>query len=187
MNTAIQTRQIINGIDTEQITGLAGNIQQDEDYGRFRFRASNHWLNGSRTRSRIQGFFAGGREDSSRKQAFGLDSAQPNFLGGDNSAPNPVEHLLHALASCLTTTLVYHASVQGISIGSVETSSEGELNSRGFFGISDDVSKSYERIRVNMKVKSDAGADTLRKLAMYSPVYEMVSKAVPVDFILTTN
>ena len=182
MNTAIQTRQIINGIDTEQITGLSGNIQQDENYGRFRFRASNHWLNGSRTRSRTQGFFAGGREDSSRKQAFGLDSAQPNFLGGDNSAPNPVEHLLHALASCLTTTLVYHASVQGISIGSVETSSEGEL-----FGISDDVSKGYERIRVNMKVKRDAGADTLRKLAMYSPVYEMVSQAVPVDFILTTN
>jgi hypothetical protein len=36
-----------------------------------------------------------------------------------------------------------------------------------------------------MKIKSDADEKTLTELAMYSPVYEMVSKAIPVEFNLT--
>jgi len=59
------------------------------------------------------------------------------------------------------------------------------MNARGFFGISDTVNKGYERIRVNMQVKSEAGVETLTALAMHSPVYEMVSRAVPVEFSLT--
>lgn len=187
MNTAEQTNHLFNGIDTEQVVSLATKISQNEDYGKFKFRASNHWIDGSRSRSTIQDFFAGGKEDSSRIEALVVDTDQPVFLGGDNVAPNPVEYLLHALDSCLTTTLVYHASVQGITLESVDTQSEGEMNARGFFGISDEVNKGYERIRVNMRVKSNASVDTLTKLAMYSPVYEMVSKAVPVDFTLTTS
>ena len=59
------------------------------------------------------------------------------------------------------------------------------MNARGFFGISEHVNKGFERIRVNMKIKSDADEKTLTELAMYSPVYEMVSKAIPVEFNLT--
>jgi uncharacterized OsmC-like protein len=92
--------------------------------------------------------------------------------------------LLHALDSCLTVTLVYHAAVQGIHLEAVETSAEGDMNARGFFGISDTVDKGYGKIRVNMRVKSDADVETLTKLAMYSPVYEVISRSVPIDFTL---
>ena len=187
MNTAEQTNPLTNGIDTEQVISLATKISQDEDYGKFKFRVVNNWIDGSRSRSTIQGFFAGGKEDSSRREKHFVDADQPAFLGGNNTAPNPVEYLLHALDSCLTVTLAYHASVQGIPLEAVETSSEGDLNARGFFGVSDKVNKGYERIRVNMRVKSDANVETLTKLAMYSPVYEMVSKAVPVAFTLTKS
>jgi len=59
------------------------------------------------------------------------------------------------------------------------------MNAKGFFGISDDVKRGYERIRVNIEVKSDADVETLTKLAMYSPVYEVVSNSVPVEFNMT--
>ncbi|MCK4833137.1 MAG: OsmC family protein, partial [Gammaproteobacteria bacterium] len=121
----------------------------------------------------------------SRESTLTVDADQPTFLAGDNTAPNSVEHVLHALNSCLSTTLVYHASVNSIPLDAVEVSSEGDMNARGFFGISDKVNKGYERIRVNMEVKSNADVETLTKLAMHSPVYEIVSKAVPVDFSLT--
>ena len=181
-----QDPKIVNGVNTDQVISLAGNMQQDEGYGKFQFRARNHWLSGSRSRSAIQGFFAGKEEDSSRPEALVIESDQPVFLGGTNLAPNPVEHLLHALDSCLTTTLVYHAAVQGIAVEAVETTSTGDLDARGFFGVSDDVNKGYERIVVNMRVKSDASQEVLTGLAMYSPVYEMVSRAVPVEFNLET-
>ena len=59
------------------------------------------------------------------------------------------------------------------------------MNARGFFGISDKINKGYKQIRVNMQVKSDADVATLTQLAMHSPVYEVISRSVPVDFTLT--
>ena len=189
MNTAVQdiNTHIVNGLDTDHITTLAGKILEDANHGKFRFRAHNRWVDGARSKTSIQPFFAGGKEDTDRTQALFVDTDQPEFLGGGNSAPNAVEHLLHALTSCLTTTLTYHASVQGITIGAIEVTAEGELNASGFFGLSDKVSKGYERIKVAMRVESQASVETLTKLAMYSPVYEMVSKAVPVEFTLLTS
>jgi uncharacterized OsmC-like protein len=179
-------QDVINGVDVGYVKELAGKISADEDYGKFQFRAHNRWRNGGKSSTTIQGFFAGGKEDASRKHALNVDSDQPGFLGGENTAPNPVEHLLHSLTSCLTTTLTYHAAVQGISIGAIETSAVGDLNSSGFFGVSDDVRKGYERIAVTMEVESDASPETLKELALYSPVYEMLSKSTPIDFHLTT-
>jgi uncharacterized OsmC-like protein len=184
-NTAEQTSHIVNGIDTEHVINLATNMTQDENFGKFKFRANNHWLGDSRSRTSIQGFYAGGVENTDRKKALTVDADQPVFLVGKNTAPNAVEYLLHALNSCLSTTLVAHASVQGIHLDEVEVFSEGDMDARGFFGVSDDVNRGYERIRVTMEVKSDADVDTLTKLAMYSPVYEVVSRSVPVEFKIT--
>ena len=66
---------------------------------------------------------------------------------------------------------VYHAAVRGIEIESVETEFEGDLDLRGLFGMSDDVRKGYQDVRVHMRVKSTSSAEELRELAMYSPVY----------------
>lgn len=189
MSTATQANlqtNAINGVNADAITEMAGNMQKDEEFSKFRFRVHNEWIEGPHSCSTIQGFYAGGEEHTEREQALAVHADQPEYLGGKNIAPNPVEYYLHALDSCLSVTLVSHAAVRGIPIESVEVSSEGEMNARGFFGVSEDVNKGFERVRVDMKVKSDADEETLIKLAMYSPVYEMVSKAIPVDFSLTT-
>jgi hypothetical protein len=38
-----------------------------------------------------------------------------------------------------------------------------------------------------MRVKSEASVEELTELALYSPVYDIVSKSLPVEFTLTTN
>ena len=182
--TAEKTSPLINGIDTEAVINVATQISEDENFGKFTFRASNQWLNGSRSRTSIQDFYAGGRENTDRKQPLTVDADQPVFLAGHNTAPNAVEYLLHSLTSCLNTTLVYHASVQGIQLDEVIIKAEGDMNARGFFGISSDVNKGYEGIRVDMQVRSDADVKTLTGLAMHSPVYEVISRSVPVDLNL---
>lgn len=183
--TAQQNQHIVNGIDTDHVAGVAAQISKDKAAGDLTFRADNQWLHGSRSRTAIQGFRAGGEEDTSRKQALTVDADQPALLAGSNTAPNSVEHLLHSLTSCLNTTLVYHASVKGIPLEEVRVFAEGDMNARGFFGISEDARSGYERIRVNMQVKGDADVETLTRLAMYSPVYDVISRAVPVEFKLT--
>jgi uncharacterized OsmC-like protein len=183
--TAEKINPFVNGIDTDQVVSLVTKVAEDEAYGKFQFRANNQWIHGSRNRTSIQGFYAGCKEDTSRNEPLTVDADQPAFLAGRNTAPNSVEYYLHALTSCLTTTLSYHASVQGIELDEVSVIAKGDMNVRGYFGISDEINRGYERIRVEMQVKSPADVETLTALAMHSPVYEMVSRGVTVEFTMT--
>jgi len=87
----------------------------------------------------------------------------------------------------MTTTMVYHAAARGIEIRGVESQLEGDLDLRGFLGLSEKVRKGYQAIRVRMRVQSDASPETLRELTGYSPVYDIVSKSVPVEVTIETR
>ena len=50
-----------------------------------------------------------------------MDADEPAILARADNGANPVEHLLHALASCLTTSMVAHAAVRGIRIEAMES------------------------------------------------------------------
>jgi hypothetical protein len=66
----------------------------------------------------------------------------------------------------------------------VETDLEGDLDLRGCFRVSQSVRKGYERIRVRVRVKSDASAEQLRALMQDSPVYDIIANPVPVSLEL---
>jgi uncharacterized OsmC-like protein len=186
-NAAQQTRELTNGVDVAQVMDVIGAIEADSSYANFQFRATNQWVDGGLSRSRIKGFFAGNAEDETREEAFILDADEPKIAAGHDSAPNSMEYVLHALATCLTGTLVYHASVRGIEIEAVESSYEGDMDVRGLFGLADDVRKGFNKVTVSMRVKSEAAAAELKELALFSPVYDIVSKSLPVEFALTTH
>ena len=185
-NAIEQTKNITNGVDVDQIMGLIGEIESDSGYARFQFRAINQWVSGGQTQSRIKEFYAGNAEDTTRKQAFTLKSDEPIIAAGQDSAPNAMEYILHALASCLTASLVYHAAVRGIEIDAVESSYTGDMDVRGLLGLADDVRKGFSKVAVNMRVKSEASAEQLTELAMFSPVHDIISNSLPVEFRLTT-
>ena len=174
----------LNGVDVDEVMSLIGSINQDAGLGRCQFRARNTWITGGLNRSRIQDFYAVGDEDTSRSQPFELAADEPVFLASNDSAPNPVEFLLHALAGCLTTTTTYHAAVQGIVIEAIDSALEGDLDLRGIFGLSDEVRKGFSEVRVRMRIKSSASVNELRELAMFSPVFDIVSNSLPVKLII---
>jgi uncharacterized OsmC-like protein len=186
-NTAVkQIKKTTNGVDVSQIMDVISAIEADSGYANFQWRATNKWIDGSLSRSRIKGFFAGNAEDTTRKEAFTLDADEPAIAAGQDRAPNSMEYLLHALATCLTGTLIYHAAVRGIEIEAVESAYTGDMDVRGLFGLAEDVRKGFNRVSVNMRVKSEASAEQLTELALYSPVYDIVSQSLPVKFKLTT-
>ena len=185
-NALEQTNERTNGVDVGQVMDVIGAIEADPSFAKFQWRATNQWINGAVSRTRIKDFFAGNAEDTSRDEAFTLDADEPTIAAGQNSAPNSMEYVLHALASCLTGTLVYHAAVCGIEIESAESSYTGDMDVRGLFGLADNVRKGFNKVAVNMRVKSEANAEELTELALYSPVYDILSKSLPVEFTLTT-
>jgi len=185
-NAFQQDENITNGVDVGTVMSAIEAIEGDSSLARWQIRARNNWVDGALNRSRIKDFLAGGQEDETRTHTFVLDSDEPIPMAGSDSAPNAMEFVLHALASCLTTTLIYHAAVNGIHIESVESDYEGDIDVRGLLGLSDDVRKGYSAVRVNMRVKSDASADELKTLALFSPVYDIISNSLPVEFTLET-
>jgi uncharacterized OsmC-like protein len=185
-NAVEQPRDFTNGVDVGQVMDVIGAIEADSSFAKFQWRATNKWISGAQSRSRIKDFFAGNAEDTTRKEAFTLDADEPAIAGGQGSAPNSMEYVLHALATCLTGTLVYHAAVRGIEIESVESSYTGDMDVRGLFGLADNIRKGFNKVTVTMRVKSEASAQELTELALYSPVHDIISKSLPVEFTLTT-
>ena len=181
---ATTTQGMVNGVDVALARGTIRAVEGKPDLAAFRFRATNRWILGGHNRSTIEDFHEA-VEDASRKAAFVLDNDEPDVLLGTDREANPVEHMLHALAGCLTTSMVYHAAARGIRLEEVESSLEGDLDLRGFLGMSDDVRNGYQNVRVRFRVKADATQaeiDELARLAQaQSPVFDIVSNSVPVS------
>lgn len=175
-----------NGVNVTDLVATIGAVQTDPSLAAFKFSARNRWLNGGHNRSLIKEFYGCGQTDQSRSQAFKLDADEPPVLLGEDAGPNPVEFILHGLAGCMTTSMVYHAAARGIDIGAVDSEFQGDLDLRGFLGLSDEVRKGYEQIRVTMRVQTTASAETLRACIGYSPVYEMITASVPVVLRIET-
>src|SRR5262245_40029346 len=144
--------------------GTLDAITAQPELGTFQFRATNRWLGGSHNRSTIKGFYGAGTVDTSRAEAFSVDAGEPAILLGANEAPNPAEYLLHALAACLTTSLVYVAAARGVHLTEVESTLEGEMDVRGCLGLDDDYRNGFERIRVSFRVSGDAPEEKLREV-----------------------
>jgi uncharacterized OsmC-like protein len=180
-----------NGVDTQQMYGTLDAIKADPSLARFQFRAQNRWIDGAHNRSTIQGFYGAGQEDASRTQPFSLEAGEPAVLLGSDTGPNPAEALLHALAACLTTSLVYVAAARKVRLTEVESTLEGEMDVRGCLGLSDEVRNGFTAIKVSFKVKGDAPPEKLREVVeraqARSAVFDMVSHGVPVEVGLVTN
>ena len=179
--------RVVNGVNLETLMGTVKAIEADPELGASRFRASNKWLSGNHNRTTVTGFY-GAKQEIAHKQKFEMDADEPPILAGEDQGANPVEHLLHALASCVTTSMVAHAAVRGIHLEEVESELEGDIDLRGFLGLAEDVPKGYTDIRVKFKVKADPkDLKKLDELARYSPVFNTLMQSVPVSITVESR
>ena len=183
--TAIkETTNRTNGLDMDALVGTVEAIKQDPSLGAFEFRATNQWISGGENRSRIKEFYGAGSEDESRSEAFTFTNGEPPVLLGANEGANPVEFLLHALAGCVTTTIVLHAAARGIRIERLATELVGTIDLQGLLALDDTVPVGYEQIQINMDIKANCSDEELDKLLAFakdhSPVCNTVCRPVPV-------
>lgn len=178
------TSTIRNGLDVEQMTQTVKLLQEQPSLAHFEFRARNTWISGGENRSTIKDFFGAGQEDQSRTSAFEFTNGEPPVLLGHNEGANPVEFLLHALAGCVTTTTVLHATARGIRIRSISTELEGSIDLQGLLALDPAVPAGYREIRIRMDIQadcSDAELDELLAFAQqHSPVCNTICRPVPV-------
>jgi uncharacterized OsmC-like protein len=176
--------KMVNGVNVTELFNTIEAIKDKPDIAKFKFRATNKWINGTHCRATIKDFYGALKEDNSRPPVD-YDMDEPPVLLGNNEGRNPVEYLLVALSGCLTTSLVAHASAKGIKIQGVQSRYEGDIDLRGFLGLSDDVPVGYQNIRVYFKIDADVSdeqkEEMVRMAQKYSPVFNTITKSAPVS------
>jgi len=179
---------MVNGGDVGRLRAAVQAIKADPGRARLTFRATSGWVTGGRSRTAIQGFYGAGQEDTSRARPFVLEGDEPPVLLGTNAAPNAVEAVLHALASCLAVGFIYNAAARGIKVERLQFALEGDLDLRGFLGLSDRVRPGYQKIRLSYQVKADAPREEIVALCDYvqktSPVLDILRNPVSVSVSL---
>ncbi len=182
---------IRNSVNTHQLFATLDLIKQQPELARFQFRARNRWIGGTHNRSTIKDFYAAGGEDTTRGEAFQIDAGEPAILLGTDTGANPAEYLLHALAACMTTSIVCVAAARKVQLNTVESTLTGDMDLRGALGVDDQPRNGFERIGVSFRVTGDAPEQKLREIVeratKRSAVYDMVTNGVPVAVEVTTH
>jgi len=179
-----------NGVDTEALLGTIEAFEERPSLARFTFRARNRWLGGAHSRTTIRDFHAAGHDDASRRTDFVVDAGEPSILMGTDTGASPAEHLLHALAASLTTSIVYVAATRGVHLSEVESSLEADLDVRGALGLTGADRRGFRRIRISLRVGGDAPERELRGIVALarrrSAVLDLVMNGVRVDVEVQT-
>lgn len=174
----------INGVDRDKLFRTVDAVKADPSLAKFEFRLTNRWEDGGLNRSTIRDFH-GTNQDIPHEHPFELTNDEPPVLLSEDRGPNPVENLLHALAGCLTTSMIYHAAAKGMKVDAVRTRFEGDLDLRGFLGLDPSVRNGYQAIRAIFDIEGDLTDDQKRELMemgpRYSPVFDVVTHGVTVE------
>lgn len=177
----ITTANVKNGVNVDQLVETINHIQEQPELAKFEFRAKNNWIDGGHCVSSIKGFYGAGQEDTTREETFTMECSHPQVLLGADEAATPPEVLLHALSSCLTGAMVYHAAANGVDIKGAESNIQGNADLHGFLGLDPEVRMGFDGIKFRLKVKSDATAEQLENFAKFSPVFDMISNPTPIS------
>jgi len=181
---------MVNGIDVDQLFKTIEQIKENSKIAFFKFRATNQWVSGTHCRGTVKDFY-GALENDDTRPAVTYDMDEPPVLLGNTDGRNPVEYLLVALSGCLTTALVAHSSAKGIKINGVRSRYEGDIDLRGFLGISEEVPVGYQEIRIFFTIDTEATVEQKKEMIKmaqkYSPVYNTITKSAPVKVQLEKN
>ena len=182
-------REPRNGVNTPALLATINAVKETPALAKFQFRATNRWISGTYSESRIESFSgAGGEHKHQNDFRYGAD--HPAVLVGEDRGPTPIEFLLHGLASCITAGVANVAAARGVTLTSVESRVEGDIDLQGILGLSDTVRNGYERIRLNVTIAGDAPPEKLRQIVEQSrarsAVFDVLTNGVPVDISVNT-
>lgn len=177
----------INGFDVHALRETIQTIDNSPELGEASFRSVSEWQEDRRVLSSIRTFTAAGA-DHDRPDAHELSTDLPTALLGTDRGPSPLELALTALTSCVTTTIVAHASARGIELDALRVQAVGNLDLRGFLDLSKDVRKGYRRLRLEVSIRGGLEQMELEEFVnsavRFSPVLDLFQNGAAVEIDL---
>jgi uncharacterized OsmC-like protein len=176
------TKEKLNGIDTEALKQVMGQISKDPSLGKLKFQVTATWKGTTKSETVVQGYEIGGQKVK-RIHTFVID--EPTELLGEDTAANPQEYLMGAMNACIINTYVIAAAMKGIRLEKVEMETEGELDLRGFLGMDKNVIPGYKELKYKVRLKGNGTREQYeevhRTVVATSPNYYNISHAIKLN------
>ena len=176
------TKEKLNGIDTEALKQVMGQISKDPSLGKLKFQVTTAWKGTTKSETVVQGYEIGGQKVK-RIHTFVID--EPTELLGEDTAGNPQEYLMGAMNACILNTYVIAAAMKGIKLERVEMETEGELDLRGFLGMDKNVIPGYKELKYKVRLKGNGTSEQYeevhRTVVATSPNYYNMSHAIKLN------
>jgi uncharacterized OsmC-like protein len=176
------TKEKLNGIDTEALKQVMGQISEDPSLGKVKFQVMTTWKGTTKSETVVQGYAIGGREVK-RIHTFVID--EPNELLGEDTSANPQEYLMGSMNACILNTFVIAAAMKGIKLEKVEMETEGELDLRGFLGLDKNVIPGYQGLKYKVTLKGNGTPEQYEEVhkavVATSPNYYNMSNAIELN------
>lgn len=174
---------VTNGVDVKQLGEAIEAITEEPEHGQFRFRAETEWTDGLRCVTSIDDFDQAG--ERIHTQEFRIEGDEPEQILGQRTAPNAVELLLAALGSCLSVGYAANAAAMDIELDDLRFEMEGDVDLRGFLGISEGVRAGYDSVTCTVYIDADASEEELAELRerveSTSPLMDVLANEVALE------
>ncbi len=182
--TTTTGKPVDNGVNLEALLGARGALTETPDLGQFTWRATSSWVNGTHSRSDVEGFYGLGDEQK-HHTTFTYEMDHPEQFASEDIGATPVEMVLVGLAGCLTGGIAAVATQRQIQLRSVEATLEGTMDLAGILGVDSDVRNGYSGITVKYKIDADATPEELKALVAQSQkrsaVYDIIANPTNVS------
>jgi uncharacterized OsmC-like protein len=166
MTTPINT---LNSVNIAAVGDLVSAIQEEPTKADTIWRSTVDWKGGFRSEARS-------------RDHDPVPSDEPIGLGGEDTAPNPVEQVLGAFGNCLAVGYAANATVAGIELKNLSIELEGDLDLHAFLGLREGHA-GFESITATVSIESDAPAGQIeelhRRVVSTSPVGHTVQRSIP--------
>ena len=178
MTSSQNDRPVDNGVNVEALFGAQEALAKTPEAARFKWRSTVEWINGTHSRSTIEGFYGLGAEQK-HKQPFTFEADHPEIFAAADHAATPVEIVLAGLASCLTAGVAAVAQARKIQLRSVSATLEAGMDIRGILGVDEDVRNGFDGIKVTYKIDADASPADIKAIVAQSQkrsaVYDIIT------------
>ena len=160
-------KTVDNGVNVEALLGAREALAKAPQAAQFKWRATCKWMNGTHSRSTVEGFYGLGDEQKHKTQ-FTFDADHPEIFASQDKGATPVEFVLVGLASCLTAGIAAVAQLRQIKLRSVSATLQGSMDVRGILGADTDVRNGFDGIEVIYNIDADASPDDIKALVAQS-------------------
>jgi uncharacterized OsmC-like protein len=160
-------KSVDNGVNTQALLDARDALSEAPAGAQFTWRATCKWINGTHSRSSVEGFYGLGAEQQ-HKTEFTFDADHPELFASEDHGATPVELVLSGLASCLTAGVASIAQLREIQLRSVTATLEGDMDILAILGADTDARNGFNNIRVTFDIDADATPDEIRALVAQS-------------------